>query len=290
MGRGIADVTGKLPGEFILVDGDRLHVVSEGSGAPPVLLSSGLGGAWFDWIPVTERLRGRHRVVTFDRPGLGGSPPAARWRAALRDEADRLAGLARWAGSPVIVVAHSIAGLHAEAFARLYPELVHGMVLVDPSAERYPPRHARRLSRLAPVAGLAGRAIGRAGVTRLAGPRIRGAVMRRITERGDVAPPEFTRAVYTKPHVLGAILAENAGYRQLAADLIALRETAPFPGIPLGVITALGDVRDDGGHWKRAHEELAALSPRGWQVVLPHTRHIVQIDRPEVVAEAVDRL
>jgi pimeloyl-ACP methyl ester carboxylesterase len=54
------------------------------------------------------------------------------------------------------------------------------------------------------------------------------------------------------------------------------------------VITALGDVRDGG--WERAHAELAAFSPRGWQVVLPHTGHMVQIDRPEVVAEAVERL
>jgi pimeloyl-ACP methyl ester carboxylesterase len=282
-------VNGQLPGELVLVAGDRLHVVSEGTGTPPVLLSSGSGGAWFDWIAVTERLRDRHQLIGFDRPGLGGSPPVRR-QAGLRGEAERLAGLARWAGSPVIVVAHSLAGFHAEAFARLYPELVHGVVLVDPSAEPYEPRHARRLSRLAPVAGLTGRVPGLAGFARLAGPGIRGAVMRRITERGDVAPPEFARAVYTKPHVLGALLAEHAVYRQQAVDLIALRESAPFPGIPLAVITALRDVRGDGNEWIHAHAEIAAFSPRGWQVVLRHTGHLVQIDRPEVVAEAVEHL
>jgi pimeloyl-ACP methyl ester carboxylesterase len=254
-----------------------------------VLLSSGLGGAWFDWIPVMERLRDRTRVIAFDRPGLGGSPPG-RVRAGLRGEADRLAGLARWAGPPVVVVAHSLAGFHAEAFARLHPGLLHGMVLVDPSAEQDEPRHAARLSRLAPAARLAGRAAGMTGIARFAGPYIRALVMRRISERGDVAPPEFTRAVYTRPHVLGALLAENAEYRQAAADLLALRESAPFPDVPLQVITALGDVRGDGGYWERAHADLAALSPRGQQIVLPRTGHLVQIDRPEVVAEAVERL
>jgi pimeloyl-ACP methyl ester carboxylesterase len=285
VGEGRADVNGQLPGELVLVDGARLHVVAEGHGTPPVLLSSGAGGAWFDWNPVTERLRDRYRVINFDRPGLGGSPPV-RPAAGLRDEADRLAGLARWAGAPVILVAHSLAGFHAEAFARLYPELVHGMVLVDPSAEPDEPRHARRLSRLAPAAGIAGRAAGMTGIA-LAGPRIRGMVLRRITERGDLAPPEFTRAVYTRPHVLGALLAEHATYRQLAAELLALRGSTDFPGIPLQVITALGAAEPT---WERAHAQLTALSPQGRQIVLPHTRHMVQIDRPEIIAEAVERL
>jgi pimeloyl-ACP methyl ester carboxylesterase len=277
-------VNSRLPGELITLGGDRLHVVSEGTGAPPVLLSAGLGGAWFDWIPVAERLRDRHRVVSFDRPGLGGSPPARR-SDGLRGEADRLAALARWTGSPVIMVAHSLAGFHAEAFARLHPGLVGGMVLVDPSAEQDDPRHARLLTRLAPLARLAGNAVGLAGIPRLAGPRVRGMVMRMITERGDVAPPHFARAVYTRAHVLGTLLVELAEYRQMAADLLALRRSRPFPDIPLRVITALADVRGDG--WERTHAMLAALSPRGRQMVLADTGHMVHIDRPDVVAEAV---
>jgi pimeloyl-ACP methyl ester carboxylesterase len=268
--------------ELVTIGGDRLHVVAEGAGTPPLLLSAGLGGAWFDWIPVTELLRDRHRVISFDRPGLGGSPPVRR-PAGLREEAARLAGLARWAGAPVIVVAHSLAGFHAEAFARLYPALVHGLVLVDPSAEPAEPRHARRLNRLAAPARLAGLT----GIPRLAGPRIRGLVMRTLAERGDVAPPHLARTVYTRPHVLGTLLAELAGYRLAAADLLALRRTHPFPDVPLSVITALGDA-DDG--WAARHADLAALSPRGRQVILPETGHLVPTDRPDVIAEAVRAL
>jgi pimeloyl-ACP methyl ester carboxylesterase len=280
-------VNNRLPGELVTVGGDRLHVVSEGTGTPPLLLSAGLGGAWFDWIPVAELLRDRHRVISFDRPGLGGSPPA-RGAGRLREEADRLAALARWAGPPVIVVAHSVAGLHAEAFARLRPELVRGMVLVDPSAEPDEPRHAWLLTTLAPMARLAGAAAGLTGVPRFAGPRARGIAMRQLTRRGDIAPPDLARAVYTRGHVLGTLLVELTGYRRMAADLLRLRRLAPFPDIPLRVITALADTRDGG--WERAHADLAALSPRGRQIVLPDTGHLVQIDRPEVVAEAVRAL
>ena len=99
---------------------NRLHVVSEGAGRLPCC-SAPASAARGSTGSRCRRLRERNRVIAFDRPGLGGSLPG-RGRAGLREEAARLAGLARWAGPPVIVVAHSLAGFHAEAFARLYPD------------------------------------------------------------------------------------------------------------------------------------------------------------------------
>ncbi|GAA0368840.1 alpha/beta hydrolase [Actinoallomurus spadix] len=279
----------RLPGDLMTVGGHRLHVVTEGTGSPPVLLSAGLGGAWFDWIPVVSLLRDAHRAIVFDRPGLGGSPPV-RGAATLRAEADRLAALARWAGAPVLLVAHSFAGFHAEAFARLHPDLVGGMVLVDPSAEPRTPEHARLLGRLEPLARLAGTVAGATGLTRLAGPAAYSLAMRLLTARGNVAPPEYVRAVCTRGHVLGTLLAEDSVYRQMAADLLTLRCHVPFPDIPLRVLTALGDLRGGREAWRRAHAGLAALSPRGRQVVLPDVGHLVHIDRPETVARAVREL
>jgi pimeloyl-ACP methyl ester carboxylesterase len=279
-------VNDRLPGQVVTVGGDRLHVVSDGTGSPPLLLSAGLGGAWFDWIPVVRLLHDERRTIAFDRPGLGCSPPVRR-TATLRAEADRLAALARWAGAPVTVVAHSFAGFHAEAFARLHPDLVAGMVLVDPSAEPGTPKYAGPLTRLAPVARLAGTVADVTGFAWLAGPTVHGVAMRMMSARGNVAPPEFVRAVCTRGHVLGALLAEHTTYRRMGADLLTLRRHRAFPDIPLCVITALGDVRGTGEKWRRAHAALAALSPRGRQIVLPDVGHLVQVDRPDVVAQAV---
>lgn len=276
-----------LPGEIVTIGGDRLHVVAEGDGTPPVLLSAGLGGAWFDWAEVTGALRDRHRAIAFDRPGLGGSPPIAA-RATLRGEADRLAALAVWAGGPVILVAHSYAGFHAEAFARLYPELVRGLVLVDPSCELEPPSHPRLFTRLAPIARVTGTVLGKTGIARLLGPRGYAATMRMTSVRGDQAPKGYVRAVYGQGHVLGTLLEEDTEYRQMAADLIVLRTHRTFPDVPLRVITALGDMHGEGARaWERGHAVLAKMSQRGAHVVLHDSRHMVQTDRPDVIAAAV---
>ncbi|TDD04586.1 DUF998 domain-containing protein, partial [Nonomuraea diastatica] len=64
---------GMKPG-FGAVDGyGPPHVVEQGTG-PAVLITAGAAGAWFHWDAVAAELGRRHRVIRFDRPGLGLSP------------------------------------------------------------------------------------------------------------------------------------------------------------------------------------------------------------------------
>jgi pimeloyl-ACP methyl ester carboxylesterase len=284
-------VTNAVPdaGRLIEVGGERIHVVDTGrSDGLPLLLSSGLGGAWFDWQPTVDRLRVDHRVVCFDRPGLGASP-AGHTAPNLRAEAGRLAALATWAGAPVVVLAHSVAAFHAEALARLEPSLVAGLVLVDPSCERDPQAGLR----LSAAAMAAGRFVGAlatvTGLAKVLGPWAHRRILRQMSRRGEVAPSSVVRSVYGRGEVLATVLAEYAAYREMAADLAELRTRRPFPEIPLVVLTALGDVRDPAAarRWAACHARLAGMSPYGRQVELPDDMHMVQLDRPDAVADAV---
>jgi pimeloyl-ACP methyl ester carboxylesterase len=279
-----------LPGKLISVAGERLHVVVDGpAGGPPLLLSNGLGGAWFDWQPTVDLLRARHHIVNFDRPGLGGSPE--RWAApTLTGEAARLAALARWAGPPVIVAAHSYAAFHAEALARTHPDLIAGLILVDPSCESHarPRTHVSAL--VAPLIRGVGRVAGASGAARLLGPPARSRFMRRISHH-DPAPPALVRAVYGRGAVVGTSLVENVAYGEMAGDLVALRLARSFPEIPLTVLTAVGEPRPHSASRERAwidcHRRLAGMSPYGRQVTVAGGRHLLQTDRPDAVAEAV---
>ncbi|KAB2342100.1 alpha/beta fold hydrolase [Actinomadura rudentiformis] len=272
------------------VDGEQVHLVTSGpADGPPLLLSSGLGGAWFDWQPSVDLLEGRCRVYNFDRPGLGLSPLAAS-PPSLRRDVTILAGLAERAGAPVIVVAHSVAGFHAEALARLHPDLVRGLVLVDPSCESEPHARVRLAALLDPAAKALGAAMGFTRLSKVVGPAGRRLVMRCTSDRGEPVPAETVRSVYGRGTVLGTVLSEEFAYREMAEDLFRLRERRPFPAIPLVVLTALGDPgqsEDERENWRAGHRRLAEMSPYGRQVVLPGTRHMVQLDRPEAVAEAV---
>lgn len=61
-------------GDFVTVDGVRLHYVERGAG-PPVVLVHGNATMLQDWIVsgALDALAQSHRVIAFDRPGFGYS-------------------------------------------------------------------------------------------------------------------------------------------------------------------------------------------------------------------------
>lgn len=174
---------------FVRVGGVPHHMVVEGSG-PVCVLSAGLAMSWFDWDPVVPLLAPYRTVVRFDRPGHGLSGPAAVPPSAT-GEAHRIAALLDALGlaGPATVVGHSIAGFHAEAFARLHPARTSGIVLVDSSVEedaRAPVAPAVRTA----VAHGVGTALSAVGAPAALGPLTRRAVVRLSrTGGGDPAPP-----------------------------------------------------------------------------------------------------
>lgn len=269
----------------------ELHIVQNGQGHP-VVLTGGLGLCWFDWDGVTALLASDHHVVRFDRPGIGGSSPEG--VPSLQVEASRIAALTRALDlfKPVLV-AHSVAALHGEACARLHPDLLGGLVLVDPSCAAGGSRSAGRRSlgfrqRLA-VAVLAGAgALDRATLSRRIGPGLRRALVRRQTAaRNDPAGVQDVAACYGSGQALAAILSEYLMYRPMVEQLASLR-TRPFPSIPLTVLTATGGMSAAAARdWRHCHQRLAAFAPGGSWVELPDSGHLIQLDRPRTVADAV---
>ncbi|MFJ8958988.1 alpha/beta fold hydrolase [Lentzea sp. NPDC102401] len=118
---------------MINVVGSNLDLVADGpEDAPPVVLTSGLVGTVVDWDAVTRLLAPAVRVLRFDRPGIGASTPSPS-AVSGRREVTVLDAVLDFAGGPAVLVGHSLAGLHVEAYARLRPARVRGAVLVDPS-------------------------------------------------------------------------------------------------------------------------------------------------------------
>jgi pimeloyl-ACP methyl ester carboxylesterase len=263
---------------------ELLHVVVSGNpDGLPVLLSGGLGAAWFDWDLVADELADGHRLIRFDRAGTGTSGEAD-GVPSLRSAVRELAELAETVGARVTLVAHSMAALHAEALARIRPELLRGLVLVDPSYEPDLRVRLRLANVLAPAYRMAGAVLDVTRLARVLGPLARRWSVRRASVRGEVVPEAEIIEVYGRGRVLAEIALENQAYREMASDLVALRSRRPFPQIPLVVLTATAD-----GGPASAHDraELAAMSPLGRHVELPESRHMVPFDRPDAVAEAV---
>ncbi|MDJ0340891.1 alpha/beta hydrolase [Streptomyces sp. H10-C2] len=290
---------GRPPGRFVRVAGRAVHVVEDGPATgPAVVLGAGLGGAWLGWEALVRALDERCRVIRVDRPGLGRSEPSP--------DAPTLAGQAAWLASvldvlgtdgpggtdgpngpgspvgPVVLVGHSLSGLYAEAFARLLPERTAAVVLVEAAAEKEvgaPLRWPRARVRAAKGAGEVFRWT---GLSQLVAPAIRRQGVRTQSLRGrdpdDVG--DAYRCAYGAGHCLKAALVERVLFRDLNAELLALRREREFPEVPLQVIS--GPLSDP-----RPHRALASMSPLGRYRLAPGTRHLVPVDRPDTIADAI---
>lgn len=118
--------------------GDRtLRWVEAGSGGPTVVLDAAAAEpgslAWAGVMPIVAA---RTRVVAYDRAGIGVSDPV--WPLDLSTQVDDLCAVIRETGNgPSLVAGHSWGGLLAQLVALNHPELIAGLVLVDPADEKF---------------------------------------------------------------------------------------------------------------------------------------------------------
>ncbi|MBB5913321.1 pimeloyl-ACP methyl ester carboxylesterase [Nocardia transvalensis] len=100
----------------------------EGGTGVPILLLHGLMGSARTWRGHLDWLRGFGHVYTFDAAGHGRpAPPELTTEAFVSDLAEATAAIAE----PMIVIGHSMGGLHGWVFAAAHPDRVRGLVVED---------------------------------------------------------------------------------------------------------------------------------------------------------------
>jgi pimeloyl-ACP methyl ester carboxylesterase len=120
-------------GQFLEVNGLRLHYVERGSG-PPLVLLHGNGSMIQDFQSsgLIDLAAKSYRVIVFDRPGFGHSdrPRNVVWTPAA--QADLLhSALHRLGVSQAVVLGHSWGASVAVALALKYPDFVQALVLAS---------------------------------------------------------------------------------------------------------------------------------------------------------------
>ncbi len=128
-------------GRFVDLDGVRLHVREAGLEGPPrLLLIHGASANLLElWGPLADAFSPLHRVVAYDRPGMGHSGRAKRNGHTMAYQARCAARVLEQTGEgPALVVAHSLGAGAALRLALDYPQLVCGLVLIAPACNPYP--------------------------------------------------------------------------------------------------------------------------------------------------------
>lgn len=246
---------GTLPRKRLLpTRAGALEYVLSGHGRPVWILFSGAGVTLEGWQGLYPAIEEMGTVLAWNRFGLGRSARPRVPQTGTTVLATLRELLAHGAlEPPYVLVGHSLGGLHANLFARLYPGEVAGVVLIEPTD---PGEHAYgRESRLAGV---------------LARLFNQPAHLFRANLRAELAWQEATarelqQAGPFPPVPLAVITGARPPPRWLA-DAQALAR-------------------------RRAHQaELARLSPQGEQVMAWRSGHFPQRSEPACVLQVLRRM
>ena len=295
---------------LVAIDGSRrINVFCLGQGAPTVLFDAGMGDTTASWRYVQGEVAKTTRACSYDRAGYGFSDPPPGASDVTANVTDiHLLLKAMGTDGPIVYVGHSVAGLYGVGLQGKYPDDVAAEVLVDPSYADMgrwtaPPDSTDQLPPpWAPLEACLGLAKG----GELQEPKTDAAkacvrenrslddVLRR-TDRLQQANPV---TISTKISEIQSITPAAPSW--ISANTAQIDALNPqFGDKPLIILThgnmpaMPGQTPDQHkrgeDNWLAAHARLAALSTRGSHIVVPDSRHYIQINQPKAVIDAIDK-
>lgn len=122
------------PSQWVDIDG-LTHYVDYGGpdDGPRLVLVHGLGGSLTSWAAIAPALARVGRVIAIDLPGFGRSPGRPRQVTLAANQMLLHRFLVQVAGSPAILVGHSMGGTIAAMLSAQHPATTAGLIFVDPA-------------------------------------------------------------------------------------------------------------------------------------------------------------
>lgn len=226
----------------------------EGKRLPAVIFESGLGDDMTSWAPVINEVQRFSQVFAYNRAGFSGSHSDNETRngATIVNELRSLLNTANLK-PPFILVGHSLGGAYMELYAKMFPNDVAGVVLIDPNSSKYPEQCKReQLAFCDPPSGM----------------------------------PEW--ATWFFPD---AVEGEILGFRTTHSQVNGI-ETFPNIPLAVLSATHKNEEQGDGQRKSRElyvemHRQLSTMSETSKFITCDSCSHYIHADAPELVIDAI---
>lgn len=241
--------------ETVTVNGEVVEYVLMGQGQPVMILLNGFRMPLTAWEKIVPALSQEGQVLAYNRSGVGSTSKASSPQTgkAVVNTLEELLQTLHLA-PPYILIAHSVGGIFANLYARMHPQGVAGMVLVDAAHPEEPQRQAA-----------------------FQPPRVIRFLMGAL------------RAIetYFDPY-------KYSEDERISETVQQLHTAGPFPPIPLAVVSGgkkMPLVPEESFQvHQQCQRELATLSPQAVHIVAKQSGHFPQVTEPDIVIRAVQEV
>jgi len=123
-------------GRMIDIGGYKLHMIDSQVGKATVVIDSAIGGKTLDWCLVQPEIAKFARVITYDRAGYAWSDASSLERIAENMVKEMHAMLQNAKiPAPYILVGDGLGAINVRLFAKIYPQEVAGLILLNQDAD-----------------------------------------------------------------------------------------------------------------------------------------------------------
>jgi len=271
------------------------HATSLVEGSPPAVLVHGLGGSSLNWTDLMGLMRTQVDVWAPDLGGFGASPPPRDGDMSPSGYAGNLAEFIEQdlRGEPVHLLGNSMGGAVALQLAARRPDLVRTLTLISPAL---PALHATRGNVHLPVIAVPG--VGERLVPRYAAvaaeARVKATIdacfanPKRLPEQRMAEAIAETKARDEYPYAAEAFLRALRGLLKTFLDASADRPWKLAERVTCPTLVVYG--RKDPLIDTRAAHRVTRHFADARVIVLPDCGHIAQMEHPELVFQAWQRL
>lgn len=281
-----------------------------------IVVEMGLGACLSEWIPVAKKLSdvyGDYGVLLYERAGINKSEASEDARTPV-NIATELHDLLQEVNhmDEIILIAHSQGGLYVQQFCRLYPEMVKGIILLDPLSARDNEFKSSLSAKEYKKSGVD--KSNNFKIMKTAAKLKMGFLVKKLLKN---APPFYYYKNYSKEEtdeILGscdkAVHAETAleeyETSHIGKEIEHLSVKGDFPDIPLILIThsselAIKENIQFGNNteefaakiekmWQNLMKEYLSFSEKSYWVQALKSTHYIHLTEPELVEESLAKI
>ncbi|MGF9769869.1 alpha/beta hydrolase [Bacillus albus] len=284
--------------KFVEVFGKNIEVFIKRSSKQTVVIQTGMGCSFYDWLPIIEKLSQHFTVVSYHRPGYGKSELGNHSRTTLQATKELHTLLEKLdIYEPIILIGHSYGGLCAQHFAMLHEDMLRALILVDSTS-----MNLHRLDELhLPISDQTDsddiwlkkyNTYSKMDVNMLYN-ELKPMLANQSRQQIDFS---------TSPSLYKTTASELSEWKNCALSLKELYKTLEIPLIVIGrdphysitQLTEGGMPKDEATQlesmWQELVHEQLQLSIHSQYILAEHAGHGIESDRPDIIIEAIQSL